>query len=798
MLRALIITLLTLSHFSLLAERQHRFIIEYQSVEALNSVLNEDGSVGVGTFNLDKFGMDVQLVRQMEGAQIIVSVDDVRETEKVLAELLADNRILHVEEDTWMEAYEVPNDPLYNQQWHYFDSVAGINLEKAWDFSQGKTSDGQSIVVAVIDTGILSHEDLKGQYLPGYDFINDAAIANDGNGRDADPSDTGDWTAAGECGSGQPIRDRNSTWHGTHVAGTIAAATNNNIGLAGIAPKAKILPVRALGKCGGYMSDIVDAMRWAGGMSVTGVPRNPNPAKVLNLSLGGAGACSAYYQKAIDDLKEIGVLTVVAAGNSSANASDFKPASCENVLTVAALNREGGRSYYSNFGQVVGIAAPGGDLSNGLAGGILSTLNSGTRAPGSDEYSFYQGTSMATPHVAGAAALLYAVKPNAKPEDIINWLQRGSRAFISRSADECTTTTCGSGMLDVGRSMSLAISGSTEEAQELLLQNGDQVQVSGRAGDLRRYKIELPKDMNFSSFKITLSGGSGDADLFVRQNSQPNPTLFDAKSERQGNNELIEILSPSSGMYYIAVRGFTDFNDATLEVRYNLASDNALSTTLFSEKITLARSKTKMVKLEVAPGAKKLIVSALGGTGDIDLYMKAKDPASTTNHDYKSIKFGNQDEIIILNPLGDYYLLISAFQASQNVQVKAVLEYEQGNSAPSGPFKENKKANLSIPDNNHEGISSEMMVANKGIANIIRVSVDISHSYQGDLKVSLRAPSGELFNLKLPDGMPGGNLKKTFEINARNIATQGSWKLRVIDTAPLDTGILNSWTLEIQ
>jgi serine protease len=201
------------------------------------------------------------------------------------AELKArDASVEYAEPDRIMHPLFTPNDSMYSQQWDYFDATGGLNLPAAWD-----KSTGAGIRVAVIDTGYRPHADLSGQILAGYDFITDTAVSNDGNGRDSDASDPGDWVAAGECGSGEPAE--NSSWHGTHVAGTIAALTNNGTGVAGIAYGAKIVPVRVLGKCGGYTSDIADGIIWASGGAVSGVPTIAARANVINMSLGGGGAC---------------------------------------------------------------------------------------------------------------------------------------------------------------------------------------------------------------------------------------------------------------------------------------------------------------------------------------------------------------------------------------------------------------------------------------------------------------------------------------------------------------------------
>ena len=338
--------------------------------------------------------------------------------------------------ETFQTIQQVVNDPHYQEQWHYYQPSVAIRLPEAWKLSTGK-----GVVVAVLDTGIRKHVDLVDQTLPGYDMVDRLSTANDGDGRDADPADPGDW-----C-NGRP-----SSWHGTHVAGTIAARTNNGAGVAGIAPEAKILPVRVLGTCGGSNFDIADGIRWAAGGKIAGTPDNPHPAKVINLSLGGLGACDAEYLSAIREARQRGATVVVAGGNSNIDAANVVPANCEGVITVAATNRNGARAKFgtnsgSNFGRVVKIAAPGGETAN-PSNGILSTLNAGYTAPGTDSYEFYQGTSMAAPHVAGVVALMYQVHPAMTPDQVLSILQSTSQPFPVVSARQCDTTTCGAGIVD--------------------------------------------------------------------------------------------------------------------------------------------------------------------------------------------------------------------------------------------------------------------------------------------------------------------------------------------------------------
>lgn len=336
-----------------------------------------------------------------------------------------------------------PNDTLWGQMWHLkytANTSEGVNLVPAWNISTGSAS----TVVAVIDTGILNHTDLAGKTVPGYDFIDDLFVANDGDGRDNDPADPGDWVTVNECGYAHSQRD--SSWHGTHVAGTIGAKSNNNLGVTGVNWNAKILPVRVLGKCGGYTSDIVDGMKWAAGLSVTGVPNNAYPADVLNLSLGGYGACAISEQNAINAVVAAGATVVIAAGNDNANASGYSPGNCNNIITVAATDRTGDKAWYSNYGSIIEVSAPGGETAVS-ANGVLSTLDSGTTTPNnSNSYAFYQGTSMATPHVAGVASLIKGILPGYNQAQVLSLLQSTARPFPAGSG--CNTSSCGAGIID--------------------------------------------------------------------------------------------------------------------------------------------------------------------------------------------------------------------------------------------------------------------------------------------------------------------------------------------------------------
>lgn len=367
------------------------------------------------------------------------------EAKAFVKQSLSDPTVTEVEEDIILQALFEPGDggtttdTNYNLQWHYF-SQYGVNLPAAWDITRGNSQ----TVVAVIDSGIRPHKDLEGRILPGVDLVSDIFMANDGNGRDSDPSDPGDWIERGDfCYTNS---SSSSTWHGTHVAGTIGANSGNGYGVAGVNWNTKILPVRVLGKCGGYLSDIADGIRWAAGASVAGVPNNQNPAQVINLSLGGLGSCSTTIQSAIDEARARGAVVVVAAGNDgrNLNLTDYTPANCYGVINVGASERYGQMSFYSNYGNSIDVMAPGGDN----YGRVVSLSNSGTRSPAGDDYKGMIGTSMAAPHVAGVASLILSVNPGLFPNQV--------EAILKETAMSVGCQNCGAGIIDAYEAIRLA------------------------------------------------------------------------------------------------------------------------------------------------------------------------------------------------------------------------------------------------------------------------------------------------------------------------------------------------------
>ncbi len=438
-----------------------------------------------------------------------LSTKDLRDrTLAAVKSLMARADVEYAQPNFIFQIAATPNDSGFPQQWHYFDNGSGpsqapggINLPTAWETNKGKAS----VVVAVIDTGILpNHEDIGGSpnLVPGYDMISDPTIGNDGDGRDANATDPGDAIAANECFPGSPAQP--NSWHGTHVAGTVGVGkTNNGVGVAGINWNVKVQPVRVLGKCGGTMVDINDAIRWAAGLPVPGVPNNPTPAKVINMSLGGASPCSASpaTQAAINDAVARGVTVVVAAGNEASDASGFLPASCNGVVTVAASDRRGFlATRYSNFGARVDIMAPGGDVrqdsdNDGNPDGVLSMVNGG--------YAYYNGTSMAAPHTAGVVALMLAEDATRTPDQIRSLLK--ARA-MKRTATQCPKP-CGAGLLNAaatqpvppapGVAISLAPSSVSVEA-------GKSIEVSATV--VRNGAADAGKSVTFASSNNAVFG----------------------------------------------------------------------------------------------------------------------------------------------------------------------------------------------------------------------------------------------------------------------------------------------------
>jgi len=400
-----------------------------------------------------------------------------------MARLRADPAVESVDVDQRRYPHAtMPNDPLFASQWYEQNNQpSAIDAITAWDTTTGRTD----IVIADLDTGIRpDHPDLSAKLLTGYDFITDSAVANDGNGRDADASDPGDWLTSADVATTKfkSCTVADSSWHGTRTAGILAGVANNSTGIAGISWGARVLPVRVLGKCGGTDSDILDGMRWAAGLHVDGVPDNAHPAQIVNMSLGGTGACTSAQQIVINEVLALGVLVVVSAGNEGGPVDS--PANCVGVAGIAGLRNVGTKVGFSSLGPEISLAAPAGNCVN-TSGGVCvypidTTSNAGTTTPTingyTDQLNPSLGTSFSAPIVAGIAALMVSANSNLRAPQIIARLKEGSLTFpvssdtaipnchvptgssdLQTSECNCTKQTCGAGMANAPRALKAAL-----------------------------------------------------------------------------------------------------------------------------------------------------------------------------------------------------------------------------------------------------------------------------------------------------------------------------------------------------
>ena len=558
---------------------------------------------------------------------------------EILARLRADSAVEYVEPDQRRYPHATPNDPLYSGQWYLQNSSTtpgAIDAVGAWDVTTGNIG----IVIADIDTGVLyRHPDLLrlaagGRLLPGYDFISDTSVANDGDGRDSDPTDPGDWITVAESNSAtfSGCSASDSSWHGTRVAGILGARTNNSSGVAGVTWSSSILPVRVLGKCGGFDSDILAAMLWAGGIRVEGVPDNPYPAKIENLSLGSLGTiCPASYRDVVDQLTAAGVLVVASAGNEGGPVGI--PARCAGVAAIAGLRHTGTKVGFSSLGTQIALGAPGGNCVNTGAGqpclfSIDTASNLGATTASAhiytDQFNINVGTSFSAPIVSGIAGLMVAVNGNLNSSQLIARLREGATPFpvssdptvplcrVPTGANDlqtgecsCTTQTCGAGMADANRAVQAALRPIAAVTTPVSVTAGQSVALRGSGSAAACNNTIVSHAWTLVSGSASISGS---------------------------NTDTATIVAPSSGSYTVRLTVTDDMGrQDTADV---VVSSNAATTTAPATAGTNACpiSNISAVTVSVSPenaniqaGASQAFTATVGNSSDTTVSWRVND-----------------------------------------------------------------------------------------------------------------------------------------------------------------------------
>ena len=412
-----------------------------------------------------EIGTPLTYRRTMAIGALVINVPGARsdtEVDALASKLAARPEVIYAERSRRMFAQRVPNDPLFASQFYLQSGPTTIDAPAAWEFTTGSPA----TVIAVLDTGVTAHSDLAARVVAGYDMVSNFASSNDGNAldtagnyRDTNASDPGDWISAEDKGgsfAGADCAIADSTWHGTSVMGTIGAIADNGNALTGVDWKARLVPVRVLGKCFGDDADIADGIAWAGGVAVPAAPVNATPAHVINLSLGGPDPCQSFVQESIDLVFAHGVTrAIVASAGNQANDAAHSPSGCVGVIAVAASTFAGNRASYSNFGPRVDIAAPGGNGVSGSPYNFLVLSNQGTTVPTVEGLRNVAGTSFSAPLVSGVVALMLAVAPNLSSAQVRDLLKSSAKPFPAGST--CLVSGCGAGLLDAPAAVRAAL-----------------------------------------------------------------------------------------------------------------------------------------------------------------------------------------------------------------------------------------------------------------------------------------------------------------------------------------------------
>lgn len=552
-------------------------------------------------------GWDIVQVARLDGTPLTA-----RETQDVAVEVAHDADIIDLTVDRIYQPLAIPNDPGYDQMWH----LNAIGAATTWDTTTGLATQR----IGVVDTGTLrNHEDLLDKAVAGWDFISDANRAGDGNGRDADYNDEGD---GANCGFGF----QDDSWHGSHVAGTILATTNNNQGIAGLNWEAKLVTARALGQCGGNLVDIMEGAAWLVGASIDGVDplAVEDRVSVMNLSLGGAGGCSGFEQNVVDFILDQGVIMVAAAGNDGGPVGS--PANCGGVITVAASGPTGGLANYSSFGSQVEIVAPGGQMFNQQSQGVLSASG-----PGNSDYAWQQGTSMASPHVTGAVSLLQAIDPTLTTFEIVD--------LFTASGDSCAGCS-GKPALRLDLAMALLVdgalppppeddefAGNNSPADAAALACDTSYDLFMIAGGEDWFTIEA-EDGDIVTVDVAAQGAF-DLDLYVTTGQGSNEV---GRSTSPTGTESVQVAAPGAGTLEVSVLSYDGAQGAytlglaceNLDDEFEPNDSPDAATPLMcntSHALFMAPSDRDWFSLQVDPGEPFEVNIEAQGAFDLDLYV---------------------------------------------------------------------------------------------------------------------------------------------------------------------------------